>query len=96
MPKKYLVEIEEECPVCNGKRYYHHPVWDRYWEETDGQGLATDIEKEVWFLALGYTPVPREQVPCDFCDYSGQTRRRVDLAQALADLGLLPEAQPAP
>jgi hypothetical protein len=61
----------------------------RAWAETNGQGFTTDTEKEVWFRAQGYETVPREQVPCDFCDYTGQTRRRVELTEALANLGLL-------
>lgn len=89
MPNKYLVEIEETCPVCEGKKHYHHPAWDLYWAETKGEGFAADIDKEVWFRAQGYLTVPQERVPCDFCDYTGTTRRRVELTEALADLGLL-------
>ncbi len=95
MPNKYLVEIEEECPVCAGKRYYQHPLWERYWVETNGQGFPTEIEKEIWFRTQGYVTVPKEQMPCDFCDYTGRTRRRVDLAEALANLGLLAPLPPA-
>lgn len=96
MPNKYLVEIEEECPVCVGKKYYHHPLWDRYWAETNGQGLATEVEMEVWFRVQGYLPVPKEQMLCDFCDYIGRVRRRIDLANALADLGLIAAAKLSP
>ena len=28
-----LSELEKQCPVCKGEKFYYHPLWEKYWEE---------------------------------------------------------------
>lgn len=85
--RRYFVESEETCPVCDGCGMVQHPTWAHYWQEHHGQSLPTAEADARWFREQGYDYPPDEEVPCSECGGTGIVRERVTLSAALAALG---------
>ena len=83
--RRYFVESEETCPVCDGCGMVQHPAWAAYWQEHHGQSLPTAEADARWFREWGYDEIPNEEIPCAECDGRGVLVSRVPLAEALDD-----------
>jgi len=90
---KYLVVEEEECSSCEGTGLITHWQWAQYWEENpdglSGEAFITWWGKHVRMNDYGTLDIPDENETCGNCLGSGLAREEVDLAEALAALGMV-------
>jgi hypothetical protein len=92
---KFYVTKEEICPRCRGEKYIQHQIWVDYWawvtefkEQHNGR-LPNPDEEPIWANELPAS----EEILCPDCDGLGVKTEKVELADALRELGFTPHAK---
>jgi hypothetical protein len=98
MTTQYLITKRETCPVCEGDQYLANPDWQRInrenneWMEARGITTFTDEALADWNdrikVCWPYGDPPPEAELCHECEGQGTVETQVDLAEALAALGV--------
>jgi hypothetical protein len=79
--RKYFVTAEEPCGRCDGASVVYNKAWDSYFSDASAPNDPAEF-------ARAHGP---EELPCGNCQGRGTMTRRVELREALAELGLLAE-----
>jgi hypothetical protein len=90
MKASYFVMKETVCAECSGKGMIEHPLWKKF-SETFGDKASelSNAEIERWFSNQGWTfaMLPYEEELCPECEGNKIIVERVELTQALTELG---------
>jgi len=80
----FIVFKRVYCRSCNGSGNNRHALWDKYWQSAK---LKTVEELMTFMQNEGESTVPAEVISCLECEGMGYIDHRVELKQALAELG---------
>jgi hypothetical protein len=86
---KFYVMKEETCPRCGGEKYIQPQIWVDYWAwvrdfKNHNGRLPDPGEDPTWVYEL-----PAEEILCPDCNGRGVQTEKVELADALHELGCI-------
>ena len=91
---KYEITKRETCPVCNGAKKVEAYEWrdynfaERVFKVEHGRNM-NEAEFDAYWKGLGYEDIPAEESWCGTCEGTGIIETKMELVDALNELGVL-------